>query len=68
MTLVQKYLTKYPTVDGHTLICVCEEINRRTQAGIGVDGILIQALRYDHAGDYLMRVCQNFQNQEAANV
>jgi hypothetical protein len=43
---------------------VCEEINRRTKAAIGVDGILIQALRYDHAGKYLVDVCLSFQEQE----
>jgi len=62
--LVAQFLTRYPATDGYTLICVCEEINRRTQAAVGVDGILTQALLLDHAGEYLAAVCANFQNQK----
>ena len=62
--LVSRFIEKYPTVSGYTLICVCEEINRITKAGIGVDGILKQALLIDSAGDYLARVCERFQNQK----
>jgi hypothetical protein len=64
MSKVFEFLTRYPTVDGYILICVCEEINRRTKAAIGVDGILTQALLIDTAGEYLVRVCESFQNQE----
>ena len=64
MSKVFEFLTRYPTVDGYTLICVCEEINRRTKAAIGVDGILTQALLIDTAGEYLVRVCESLQNQE----
>ena len=64
MSLVAQFLTRYPATDGYTLICVCEEINRRTQAAVGVDGILTQALLLDHAGEYLARVCESFQNQK----
>jgi hypothetical protein len=64
MSKVFEFLARYPTVDGYTLICVCEEINRRTKAAIGVDGILTQALLIDTAGEYLARVCESFQNQE----
>jgi hypothetical protein len=63
--LVHQFLTRYPTVDGYTLICVCEEINRRTKAAIGRDGIIRQALLIDSAGEYLARVCESFQNQKA---
>jgi len=66
MSLVQKFLTKYPAVDGYTLICMCEEINRRTQAGVGVNGILRQALLLDHAGKYLAALCTS--EQEVSNV
>lgn len=62
---VAEFLEKYPTVDGYTLICVCEEINRRTGAGIGAYGILTQALLIDHAGEYLVSVCESFQNQSS---
>jgi hypothetical protein len=62
--LVAQFLTRYPATDGYTLICVCEEINRRTQAAVGVDGILTQALLLDNAGEYLARVCERFQNQK----
>ena len=65
MSKVAQFLVKYPTVDGYTLICVCEEINRRTGAGIGAYGILTQALLIDHAGEYLVRVCESFQNQSS---
>jgi hypothetical protein len=65
--LVNKFIEKYPSVDGYTLISVCEEINRRTAAGIGVNGILRQALLLDNAGEYLARVCLSLQNHEAAN-
>jgi hypothetical protein len=64
MSKVHQFLTRYPATDGYTLICVCEEINRRTQAAVGVDGILTQALLLDHAGEYLAAVCANFQNQK----
>lgn len=64
MSKVHHFLTRYPATDGYTLICVCEEINRRTQAAVGVDGILTQALLLDHAGEYLAAVCANFQNQK----
>jgi hypothetical protein len=64
MFLVAQFLTRYPATDGYTLICVCEEINRRTQAAVGVDGILTQALLLDNAGEYLARVCERFQNQK----
>lgn len=64
MSKVHQFLTRYPSVDGFTLIQVCEEINRRTGAAIGVDGILTQALLLDHAADYLIRVCKSFENSE----
>jgi len=62
---VAEFLEKHPTVDGYTLLCVCEEINRRTGAGIGAYGILTQALLLDNAGEYLVRVCESFQNQSS---
>jgi hypothetical protein len=64
MSKVAQFLIRYPAVDGYTLICVCEEINRRTAAGVGVDGILTQALLSDHAGEYLSAVCLDLQNQK----
>jgi len=64
MSLVSEFLARHPSVDGFTLISICEEINRRTKAAIGVDGILIQALRYDYAGKYLVDVCLSLQEQE----
>lgn len=63
--LVSQFLEKYPEVGGYTLICVCEEINRITKAGVGVDGILFQALNIESAGEYLANVCLSFQAQEA---
>ena len=66
--LVSEFLTRHPTVSFYTLICVCEEINRITKAGIGYEGILRQALDNPTAADYLVRVCERFQSQEAANV
>jgi hypothetical protein len=67
MSLVSEFLARHPSVDGFTLISVCEEINRRTKAAIGVDGILRQALYLPRAEKYLISVCESFQKQEAAN-
>jgi hypothetical protein len=67
MSLVSEFLARHPSVDGFTLISVCEEINRRTKAAIGVDGILRQALYIPRAEKYLISVCESFQKQEAAN-
>jgi len=64
--LVPQFLARHPTVEGYTLICVCEEINRITKAGIGVQGILKQALDIPSAADYLVRVCERFQAQQRA--
>lgn len=64
MSLVNQFLSRYPGVEGYTLICVCEHINRITKAGIGVKGILQQALLIDSAGEYLARVCKSFQDQK----
>ena len=61
MSKVAEFITRYPSVDGYTLICVCEEINRRTKAGVGVDGIITQALLLEHAAEYLVRVCTELQ-------
>jgi hypothetical protein len=63
MSKVAQFLVKYPSVDGYTLICVCDEISRRT--GAGIDEILTQALLLDNAGKYLVRVCESFQNQSS---
>jgi hypothetical protein len=63
--LVSEFLTLHPTVSGYTLICVCEQINRITKAGVGVDGILQRALKRPKAADYLVRVCLKLQSQEA---
>jgi len=64
---VAEFLEKHPTVDGYTLLCVCEEINRRRTdlACGGVDGILTQALRLEYFGKYLVSVCESFQNQSS---
>ena len=68
MSMVSQFLARYPSVDGYTLICVCEEINRRTKAAVGVDYIINQALLIDTAGEYLVRVSESLKNQETANV
>jgi hypothetical protein len=64
--LVPEFLARHPTVQGYTLICVCEEINRITKAGIGAQGILAKALALPSAADYLVRVCERFQAQQSA--
>lgn len=68
-SLIHEFLARHPSVDGYTLISVCEEINRRTKAGVSVDYIINQALLIDTAGEYLVRVCESLQNQnqETAN-
>jgi hypothetical protein len=58
-----QFLQRHPHLSGYTLICVCEEINRITKAGIGVDGILRQALSIPKAEDYLVRVVERLQKQ-----
>jgi hypothetical protein len=63
-SLVNEFLTRHPSVDGYTLICVCEEINRRTKAAIGVDGILTQALHLPRAEKFLVSMCAAFQPQK----
>ena len=62
--LVPQFLQLHPTVEGYTLIRVCEEINRITKAGVGVHGILERALARPVAADYLVRVCERFQAQQ----
>jgi hypothetical protein len=66
ISLVNQFLTRYPTVEGYTLIRVCEEINRITKAGIGVQGILEKALALPSAASYLVRVCESLQAQKSA--
>jgi len=69
MSMVSQFLARHPSVDGYTLICVCEEINRRTKAAIGVDGILRQAMYLPRAEKFLLSMCASFQRQEeTANV
>jgi hypothetical protein len=67
-SLVNEFLVRNPSVDGYTLIAVCEEINRRTKAAIGVRGILEKALMRPQAEQYLVRVCESIKSQETANV
>jgi hypothetical protein len=64
-SLVHEFLDRHPEIDGYTLYCVCEEINRITHAG-GVKVVISQALRYPTAEKYLVDVCQSFQEQENA--
>jgi len=68
MTKVHQFLTRYPTVEGYTLICVCEEINRTTKAGVGVDGILAEALDLELFAKYIVSVCENLQYQQNQKV
>ena len=58
---VSLFVKKYPSVCGYTLIQVAEEINRITKAGIGWEGIIINALDKDEAGQYLTKVCLHLQ-------
>ena len=66
--LVPEFLSRYPGVDGYTLICICEEINRRMGASAGVQGILEQALLLDHAGKYLASVCLSQQKLDKTQL
>ena len=59
--LVPQFLSRHPTVDGFTLICVLEEISRRVQASR--DSLLATALVDSAAAQYLVRVCESFQNE-----
>ena len=68
MSKVVQFLTKYPTVDGYTLICVCEELNRRWGRGAGINGILEQALMCEGSAKHLIALCESEQNQENVDV
>jgi len=58
-TLVPQFLSRHPTVDGFTLICVLEEISRRVHASR--DSLLATALVDRQAAEYLVGVCERFQ-------
>lgn len=63
-TLVPRFLSSHPTVDGFTLICVLEEISRRVQ--VSRDSLLATALVDRRAAEYLVRVCESFQSEAVA--
>ena len=63
MTKVSQFIRKYPSVDGYTLICVLQEISRRTQAS--PDTLLSVALVDKNAADYLIGVVSRLQDVEA---
>lgn len=59
-TLVYRFLSSHPTVDGYTLICVLEEISRRVQ--VSRDSLLATALVDSNSAQYLVRTCARFEN------
>jgi hypothetical protein len=59
-TLVPQFLSRHPTVDGFTLICVLEEISRRVQ--VSRDSLLATALVDRQAAEYLVRTVKRFEN------
>ena len=59
-TLVPQFLSRHPTVDGYTLICVLEEISRRVQ--VSRNSLLATALVDRKAAEYLVQVCKRFEN------
>jgi hypothetical protein len=62
--LVHQFIALHPTVEGYTLICVLEHINRAVKGNRGIDFLLEQALSIPTAADYLVRVCERFQSQK----
>ena len=64
MGLVHQFLSRHPTVEGYTLICVLEEISRRVQ--VSRDSLLATALVDSKAASYLVRVCESFQKETLA--
>lgn len=62
--LVHQFIALHPTVEGYTLICVLEHINREVKGDRGIDFLLSQALALPSAADYLVRVCERFQSQK----
>jgi len=62
--LVPQFLSRHPSVDGYTLICVLEEISRRVH--VSRDSLLATALVDSQAASYLVRVCGSFQSEAAA--
>jgi hypothetical protein len=59
--LVPQFLSRHPSVDGYTLICVLEEISRRVH--VSRDSLLATALVDSHAASYLVRTCLRFQKE-----
>jgi hypothetical protein len=68
MSLVAQFLVRYPAVDGYTLICMCEHINRKYGGKAGINGILEQALKFAHAGNHLAQLCISEQNLNLENT
>ena len=62
--LTAQFLQRHPHLSGYTLLCVCEDINRITKAGIGVEGILRKALDIPTAEAYLVSVVERLQKQK----
>lgn len=59
--LVPQFLSRHPTVDGYTLICVLEHISRRVH--VSRDSLLATALVDAQAEQYLVRTVTRFQNE-----
>jgi hypothetical protein len=57
--LVPQFLSRHPTVDGYTLICVLEEISRRVH--VSRDSLLATALVDAQAEQYLVRTVARFE-------
>jgi hypothetical protein len=64
--LVPEFLSRHPTVEGYTLICVLEHINRIVKGDQGILYFLEVARTDQKAADYLVRVCEGFQAQKSA--
>lgn len=63
MSKVTQFVTRYPSVDGYTLIAVLEHINRKVQGTGGIDTLLSVALVDRQSADYLVRTCLRFQKE-----
>jgi len=57
--LVPQFLSRHPTLDGFTLICVLEEISRRVH--VSRDSLLATALVDAQAEQYLVRTVTRFE-------
>lgn len=61
-SLIPQFLSRYPSVDGYTLICVLEHISRKVHQSR--DFLLARALEDSQAANFLVRTATRFQKED----